>query len=425
MTPEKTIALAGEIGKKTARMAELIAKDEAGKCSRREAAEFDRLAGEIKELRKQLPPDDGRQFQPGVRSSREEHEAELLAPGDSLREWVAAGGGGFDSIGTGQDAFSSASFGKVVRAAISGDRSKLNDAESRAMAEGVNSAGGYMLGPELSSDIVDLARASSVVFQAGARTLPMSTSTAWIPRLAAGAEANRKAENDPVVNSDQTWERVTLTAKTVVAQLILSTELAEDVEGTEADAVIRGDVSKALALALDLAALEADGTDPASPLGIVATSGVNTIAMSGADGSAPASFDEIVRADFAVRQANGNPATAAVMHPRDGESYALLKDSTQQPLRRPTAIESLPFLTTSQISVTRTTGTSTDTSHAYVGDFATVIVGVRPSLNVRLVTLNERYSDRLQIGILAWLRADVALRRPEHMTVITGVTPHA
>jgi HK97 family phage major capsid protein len=61
----------------------------------------------------------------------------------------------------------------------------------------------------------------------------------------------------------------------------------------------------------------------------------------------------------------------------------------------------------------------------YVGDFSTVVVGFRPSVNVRFQRLEERYSDTLSVGLLAWLRCDVAVRRPSHLTKITGVRPSA
>ena len=50
-----------------------------------------------------------------------------------------------------------------------------------------------------------------------------------------------------------------------------------------------------------------------------------------------------------------------------------------------------------------------------------MIVGVRPSLNVRFQILQERFSDNLQVGILAWLRADVALAHPEHFAKVVGL----
>src|SRR5439155_4485796 len=134
------------------------------------------------------------------------------------------------------------------------------------------------------------------------------------------------------------------------------------------------------------AVFEGSGIDP-EPLGIRTTANVNTLAMPGAGGATPSSYDELVKAVYAVQVANGPMATAAVMHPRDAETYALLKDTLEQPLRRPEAIRDLPFLSTSQLNLARSVGESNDASTIYVGDFTQVVVGFRPTVNVRLQVL--------------------------------------
>lgn len=420
---EQQLALRAELLKKMKRLSEIMEAAEDRDLSRRERGEADQLRRETDELRQRVPQIDGRltQFN-GISDDRSEEHGDLLAPTDRLADWVAERRGGRGSFAG--DDFSRFSLGKIIRAAATGDRGKLNDVETRALAEGSDASGGFLLAPELSSEVIDLARSAAVAFTAGALTLPMGSPTVYLPRLSSGVEAAWKAENQPITGADEEWERITLTAKTVVVQQKISVELLEDISGTEAEAVIRNDLAKSLALKLDLAILEGSGDDPV-PLGVYGTPDVNEVKMGGTNGGTPSLFDEVVKGDFAVRQANGAPATAAVMHPRDGESYALLKESSGQPIRRPDAIANLPFLTTTQIDIARTTGTSDDTSTVYVGDFATVVVGVRPSLQIRLLDLHERYADQLQVGLLAWLRADVALRHPQHMTKITGVRASA
>ena len=50
------------------------------------------------------------------------------------------------------------------------------------MVEGAGS-GQYLIGPELSSMVIDAARAQSVAFKAGAMTLEMREPIVYIPRL--------------------------------------------------------------------------------------------------------------------------------------------------------------------------------------------------------------------------------------------------
>ncbi len=67
-----------------------------------------------------------------------------------------------------------------------------------------------------------------------------------------------------------------------------------------------------------------------------------------------------------------------------------------------------------------TTGTSTDTSYIFTGQWDQLMVGMRTDFNLRL--LSERYlADNLQYAFLAYLRADVQLAQPAAFVVDTGV----
>jgi HK97 family phage major capsid protein len=332
-----------------------------------------------------------------------------------VADWVRARGRGGDYGDVPEGEFS---LGSIAQALVSGDHRQLTDVERRAMAEGTDAAGGVLVPEELSSRIIDKARALAVIFRAGAGTAPMASDTLVLARLATDNVANWKSENAVVTATDQVWERVELKAKTVVVEQIMSRELFEDLSG-EGRAAIENSIAQAIALKLDLAGLEGSGTAP-EPRGIANTTGVNSVSM-GTNGLKPTNWDQVVNAWFSCLKANSADPSAAVFHPRDLETYALLKDLQNQPLRKPPAIESMPLLSSSQISTTVTQGTSTDTSRAYIGEYAQMIVGVRPSLQLRFQVLQERFSDNLQVGLLAWLRADVALAHPESFAKLIGL----
>jgi HK97 family phage major capsid protein len=345
-----------------------------------------------------------------------------LKPGEAVLlrdqrmvDWTRARGRGGDFAGVAEGEFS---LGRILQARISGDHRGLTEVERRAMAEGTDAAGGVMVPEELSSNIIDRARAQSVIFRAGAITAPMASDTLVLARLATGNTAAWKAENAAVSASDQVWERVELKAKVVVVEQIMSRELFEDMSEPGRQ-VVEGEIAKAIALKLDLAALEGSGSAP-EPRGIANTTGVNSVSM-GTNGLKPTSWDQVVNAIFANLKANAAEEQQAVFHPRDLETYALLKDTTNQPLRKPPSVEPMPLFSTTQIKTDRTQGTSSDASNAYVGDFSQLVVGVRPQLQIRFQILQERFSDNLQVGLLAWLRADVAVAHPEHFTKIIGL----
>jgi HK97 family phage major capsid protein len=319
-------------------------------------------------------------------------------------------------IGGGVEDFN---LGRVV-GALTGktDRRSLSDAETRALAEGVDATGGFLVPELLSARLIDRARAKAATMRAGALTIPMGSDTLNIARLAGGSGANWKLENDPVVDSDMTFERVQLKAKTLIVQQKLSVELHEDLS-PEGARLIENEIVNALALELDRAILRGSGTDP-EPRGIRNQTGVNVLDM-GTDGSEPTDFDFLIDAMAAVWAENGEP-NAAIYSARTATTLAKLKATDNQPLRQPEAVADLTKFVSNVVPDDLDKGTSTDVaSEAYVGDFSTVIVGVRPSLQIRFRLLDQRYMENLQVAMIAWLRADVALAHPEHMTVVDGI----
>ncbi len=388
-----------------------------------ELSEFDQREAAVRALDERIKRNPDSRDNPVIASlyGRQAPVEGLLRAEDSVAETIGCGPElRFDPLGT-RD-FDGFSFGRLVRAAVTGDRSGLSDAEVRALGEGSDATGGVVVPTQLSSNIIDRARAQSVAIQAGCLTAPMTEGNKLVlAKLEGGNTAVWHVENAPdLEETDQTWERIELTARSVIAgPQLLSRELYEDLS-PEAEATIERELASAVALAFDLAVLEGTGTG--QPLGIANTPGVNAVVMA-ANGAKPTSWAEVVKAWFAVKKNNGDDPTAAIFHPRDAENYALLTDTTGQPLRKPPTIENLPILTTTQIATDRDQGTLTGAaSNGYVGDFSQVVIGVRPEFSIRLITLKERYATpAFQVGLLAYLRADVAVVRPEHLTKIVGL----
>ncbi len=112
---------------------------------------------------------------------------------------------------------------------------------------------------------------------------------------------------------------------------------------------------------------------------------------------------------------------AAIVAPRTLTKSAKLKDTLGQPMRKPDLIANLPFLATTGVPITQTQGTSgAIASEAIVGDFTQLMFGLRTSLRIQL--LHERFlGDNMQLGFLADLRLDVALRHPASFCEVVGI----
>jgi HK97 family phage major capsid protein len=283
------------------------------------------------------------------------------------------------------------------------------------MSIGTPSAGGFAVPEALSSRIIDRARNQARVLQAGALTVPMETNTLAMARVAGDPTAAWKVENAQASASDMTLEAVTFTARTLISIVKASVELMEDAD--QIDDTIEAGLASALALELDRAALRGTGTAP-EPRGIRNQTGVTVTGSIGAP-----NYGDISTAVQTIRVANGEP-NAYILSARDAGTLDRLADTTGQPLQPPPSVAELRQLVTNQIPTNL--GAGTNESEIYVGDFSSLLIGVRRSITIEVsrqaTTGTDSAFDRLQVHIRAYLRADVQLAVPAHFNVLTGVT---
>ena len=309
----------------------------------------------------------------------------------------------------------SLSLGKMLRGYIAGDWSGAEN-ELRALNEGTGAQGGFTVPEPLAGEIIDLARNVGRVFQAGARTVPMTSETLKMARWAGDPSSAWRLEAGVITESDATLERITFKARSLDVLTKASWELLEDSIGVEEE--LRRAFAEEIALKLDKAALYGSGAAP-EPRGIKNTTGV-TLQSMGANGAALTNYDPFVDAKGTL--ADKNHATTGFIHaPRTERSIAKLKDTTNQPLQPPEYVRGVSRFETNQVPVNLTVGTSTDTSDSFAGDWSDLLIGVRTA--IQIVPLRERYADTGQVAFIAHLRADVQLAHPESFVVITGIRP--
>lgn len=281
--------------------------------------------------------------------------------------------------------------------------------------------GGVLIPTALTARIIDLARAQTRVLEAGASMVPMESRTVDVPRWTQGPALAWRTENAIVGESDAALDKVTLVAKNLATVVRASRELVEDTDITSA---LSGAIAAAFAAKIDSAAMYADGTSGA-PTGIKSNSGVTKTSM-GTNGASMTNWDNLVDSVGRLRDHNEAP-NASIMADRSARVLAKLKDTTNQPLVAPSYLDGVSRLTTSNVPINLTVGTSNDTSDVFTGDWTKLLIGVRTELTIQI--LNERYmtNDAAgspaggQYGFLVWWRGDIALERPNAFDVITGV----
>ncbi len=143
------------------------------------------------------------------------------------------------------------------------------------------------------------------VLAAGARMLTGLVGDVAIPKISAGSAGYWVTEDGAPTESTPTFTQVTLSPKTVGGYTevtrLMTLQADPSVEG-----ILTNDLSLALALAIDLAALHGTGSSN-QPTGVAATSGIGSVA-GGTNGLAPA-WSHIVQLETEVAQDNADIGT--------------------------------------------------------------------------------------------------------------------
>lgn len=306
------------------------------------------------------------------------------------------------------------SLGGYLRSLVIGPQSEV---EHRALSEGTLSAGGYTVPEILAVELIDRFRARATVMRAGATTIPLDSNKQYIARLTGDPVASWRNESAAIGSSDPTFDRVAFTARSLAAQVIASRELLEDTVNIET--ALDNALTQAMALEVDRVALRGSGVAP-EPQGLRTLAGVSEKVM-GVNGAAITNYDPFLDVLQNMQDANALDPTAFIMAPRTARVLNGLKDSTTQPLRRPPALEPFPFYATTQVPVNEAQGTANNASTVYTGNFRELLIGVRTTLSIEV--LKERYADLGQIGLIAWMRADVQAAHAASFARIIGVIP--
>ena len=240
------------------------------------------------------------------------------------------------------------SISKYIRGVMMGD---WKDAEAERRAMSTTGTGSAIVPTPLSANLIQGAFNQSRIMQAGSVTVPMDSATLKMARVAGAPQAGWKAENAAMNVADGPLDSVTFTAKTLAVAVKMSLELNEDAKN--ADAVIQQEMSQAMGLTLDAAALYGTGTLN-DPVGLANISGVQSINSVGN----LTNYSNFSVASQRILENNGQP-NAVILSPNSYGILDRLTDTLGQPMRKPDSVAALSFLPTNQVKLQPVTVTIT------------------------------------------------------------------
>lgn len=128
----------------------------------------------------------------------------------------------------------------------------------KGMTEGLNTAGGYLVPPELDNTILELLLVYGA-FRPNARTLPMLRDTKQFNRMTGELTAYFVGEAAAGTESNLTYDQIQLVAKKIKTTTLISQELSEDAIISVADEVANK-IGRAFAYKEDICGFNGDGT---------------------------------------------------------------------------------------------------------------------------------------------------------------------
>jgi HK97 family phage major capsid protein len=312
------------------------------------------------------------------------------------------------------------------------EKEVFDNTRKKAMAMGTGSAGGYIVPTIYIAELIELLMAESVVTAMGATVLnDLQGSPVQIPRQSGGATGYWVAENASITASDLTLEQLSLTPKKVGALVKLSNSLIK-LANPSAEALVRRDISAAIALQIDLKALR--GTGAANqPTGIASTENINTVAI-GADGGS-LTWDHLLDMEYELAVDNALKGKLGfVFHPAIKRNLMKRKvaqysgDTGGEYIINPMA-ESLfqtwlgyPYKMTTQIPINLTKGSGTNLTEVYFGNWQELMIGQWGGMEIALSQETSDAFEKDQTWIRILQEVDIAVRHPQSFCLINDAS---
>lgn len=296
-------------------------------------------------------------------------------------------------------------------------------------------AGGFLIPETVSGELIELLRPASVVMSLQPVIVPLEAGNLTINRVAVGSTASYIGELENVNATGVQLGQVKLSSKKLASLVPISNDLLKSASPA-ADAMVRDDMILSIATRMDGAFIRSAGTDD-TPLGLrhqltgTDFAATNVLGMTASPTLATVTTD-LGRLELALMNANV-PMTRAgwIMAPRTYMFLMNLRDGNGNyafPEVQNGTLRGKPIRFTTQVPINLGGGTE---SELYLADFANVLVGEEPGIQVAIST-EAAYRDaagnvqaafsRDETVIRAIAKHDIGLRHMAALSILTGVT---
>lgn len=290
---------------------------------------------------------------------------------------------------------------------------------SKALSQGLDSAGGYIVPEEAILSVIEKLKAQVVAFDLGATEMQCTGVPCVIPKISTSATAYWVNENSTITESPLVFDQISLSPKTVAGRVVLSNLLLETSQPS-ADTIIEQDLAQQLGLAVDSAVLKGGGTG--EPTGIMADSFVTKIDTDLTSTTAP-TVAQLLEFPDTLMSANALRGSLGwVLHPKALTQIRQIK-SENATLGTPNLEVSRFMLGDGPLNTllgypyrvsTQMTAPAADDDYSMLfGNFSDVMVARWGGLRLLASNTSDDAFSKDQTHIRATMRMDVGLRHPE------------
>lgn len=290
------------------------------------------------------------------------------------------------------------------------------DVLKRDLTVGTATAGGHTVATNLlAGSFIDLLVSRMVVAARATRLSDLNGNVA-IPRQTGGATAYWVAESGAPTESQQAFDQVTLSPKTVGAFTDISRKLMIQ-SSIDVEQFVRMDLARTLALEIDRVCIEGLGASN-EPKGILNVTGIGDVA-GGTNGLAP-TWAHIVSLESEVAADNADMGSLAYV--TNAKVRGKLKQTekasnTAQFVWNGTELNGYPALVSNQVPSDLTKGSSSGICSAIIfGNFADLLLGMWGGLDLTVDPYSNSTSGTVRVVVLQDI--DLAVRHAESFSAM-------
>lgn len=289
---------------------------------------------------------------------------------------------------------------------------------------GTNNVGGFLKPTDhLGDEFIEALKARLVVGQAGARILQGLKGDVAIPKMSAEtSNVSFVAEDSAPSEGNATFAQVTMSPKTLAAQLDISRKLMMQSDPS-IEAVLRQDVINSFARKIDEVALEGGGSN--EPSGIIASSTGNVVAIGNNGGAV--TYAKCVDMVEAVEVDNAILNDASVKFVGNPKVTANLRTISKQSsgaegnfiLGEDNRILGYDYLSSTLVPSDLTKGSGSALSALIFGDFSQLMLGFYSGVDVIVDPYTGSNAGTTRLAFFQDF--DVALRHDDSFSVIKDI----